>query len=179
MKGRKPKSLEEKRLSGNAGKRPIEVLPVITVTVPLSEYAAPGDLTLDAQAKWNEFIPRLRDLNLLRETDLETLRMLCIEIACYNEARKIRETQGSFYETASKHGSMLRVHPVVGIMERAARQIIKLMESLGMTSVSRVRALATGVQSRQLNLPFIDPAPTAPGAKNDGPVGYLHSRAIN
>ncbi len=179
MKGRKPKSAEQKRLNGNAGKRAFGVMPVVVLTPSVPEYPPPGDMSFRAQTKWNELIPRLMNLNLLRDTDLEALKMLCNAIADYDAAREHIEEHGRYYKVTSKHGAYERRHPAVDDARTASALAIKIMESLGMTSGSRVRALATGIQSRQLNLPFLDVAQPQAGSTNDGPVGYLHSRAIN
>lgn len=88
-RGRTPKSAAEKRLQGNAGKRPI---------APEGDAPPSGDalrcpMWLDKRArmKWRQLAPKLLALGLLSTLDGETLSIAC---QCWAEFRLATEALG-------------------------------------------------------------------------------------
>lgn len=183
MRGRKPKSDEEKRLTGNPGKRAKKKAPAAAPEVKTHALSArnvfdpPEDLNGVGRLKWKQFIPHLLELNLLSRTDFETLKMLCRACERYEQAAAVVARDGFTYTVESKHGTRIAMRPEVGIMERADKRILEYMRELCMTSVTRVRTLATGLQSNQLKLPFAEDAPkqaaSANVLANENPIGFL------
>lgn len=145
-------------------------------------FAAPALLTKGGRAVWARELPRIRQLNLLRTTDLAAFAVYCETSARWEKAKLVLDEGSLTYESVSKHGTMIRVRPEVGIVERCERAMRQFMESLGMTSSSRVRTLGM-MASRQLSLP-LEPSVPAPAAndatgtpvakQNDSPIAFLH-----
>lgn len=176
MRGRPAKSEAVKRLAGNPGKRKTSAERGLhDVETGAGEFSAPVGLTTAAKQVWRNEIGQLRDLNLLKPTDLSAFAVYCEVSARWAKARRVVDRQGMTYESVSKHGTMVRVRPEVGILERAERSMRQFMESLGMTSASRIRTLGQLAGRGQLPLPF-EPTPPAPGTSphGDDPVGYLN-----
>jgi P27 family predicted phage terminase small subunit len=177
-RGRKPKPDALHQLAGNPGKRKRRVdAPVEDLPVPDNEYAPPAMMTKRAALVWRAEMPRLRQLNMLKPTDLAAFAIYCETRARWEICRETLDEHGLTYATESKHGSMVRVRPEVAIMQTAERSMAKFLTELGMTSVSRIRALANKTGG-QLQLPLGEASAqqgqTAQTKGADDPIGYLN-----
>ncbi|HYE51205.1 MAG TPA: phage terminase small subunit P27 family [Azospirillaceae bacterium] len=175
MRGRKPKSAAAKALAGNPGKRKAKAAPPPEPVIR-GEFDPPAHLSPPALVVWLEEMPRLRQLRLLKPTDLAAFAVYCEAAGRYRTASAVVAERGMTYESVSKHGSMVRVRPEVGVMERAERIMRQFMSELGMTSKARVQTLATQGRGDQPNLPGLEPAAgsqTKTVRGDDDPIGYL------
>lgn len=107
---------------------------------------------------WDQLIPHLIRIGTLQRCDVGSLETYCTQYASLvrNKAalKKHREKHGDdFYSTDGRHGEVVRVHPAVGIIERAGKQIKSLATEFGMTPASRKNM---GYDPGQLFLPFSD-----------------------
>lgn len=107
--GRKPKSVEERRLAGNAGHRgrvldhPSSV--AVQQLVEVEEFDAPNDLTIDERHVWTELAPHaFANLTLTRGTALG-FRLLCRNVVLERRyALSVQDAGG-----ASHRGMIQRV----------------------------------------------------------------------
>lgn len=173
-RGRKPKDPEMKALAGNPGKRPIEA-PVDHFSEPVAaDYSldAPRSLPAEGKAAWRIMLPRLRDLGMLRPTDLGALEHYCWAKARHAIAGKTIRAKGMTYETATGYD---RVRPEVGIMEKAERIMQAYEKALAMTSVSRIGAQSNLAGSRQPTLPGFETPQNRPSPNGNAhdPIGFI------
>ena len=94
MRGRKPRSTQTKKLTGNPGGRPLnarepEPPPLDAWNPPLGELTDPVAL-----AEWNRLAPLLRAARQITEADRGVLVALCVEWARYLDATREVRTQG-------------------------------------------------------------------------------------
>jgi P27 family predicted phage terminase small subunit len=105
---------------------------------------------------WDQLIPHLSLIGTLQKCDLGSLESYCTSYASLIRNKQSltqhRKKYGSdYFETDGKHGRMIRVHPAVGVIDRAQRLIKMLAVEFGMTPSSRK---AMGYDPAQLFLPF-------------------------
>lgn len=105
--GRKPKSAEERRLSGNAGHQkvvPHPSVPPSSVTtvnlhappsVVLDEADAPNDLTLDERQIWMRLAPRAIEKRTLHAGTADYFKMFCRVVALEEKYAKSAMDAGS------------------------------------------------------------------------------------
>jgi P27 family predicted phage terminase small subunit len=181
-RGAKPRDPAVAAAAGNPGKRRLrKAREDIGQPVPVDEWAPPSDLAPAVAEVWRRELPRLRQMGLLKVTDLAGFRVFCGAFARYEAGCRVLEAEGCTVQSVSKHGTLLRKHPMVDIVQAAERTIRAYMAEFGMTSQSRVR-VASQLASRQLPLPLsgggepASPQPAAapaPSPTDHGPIGFL------
>lgn len=92
--GRKPKSAEERRIAGNAGKRgrvlahpsapPAPIVPPPPARPPLNEEDAPNDLSLEERQVWLRLAVKAREVGTLTEDTADYFKMFC-RVVCLEE----------------------------------------------------------------------------------------------
>lgn len=146
MRGRKPKSTEQKRLEGNLGKRPLnedEPQPPALAPDPFDEpppeMQGDHELATIAAAEWRRLAPMLRTIRQVTEADRGALLALCLEWARYIVATKKVREQGLVLTTKSGYPI---TNPYLPIATKALQLCNKLWPELGLTPSSRSRVKA-------------------------------------
>lgn len=91
--GRKPKPDWERELDGNAGHRPKVVthpsipVPAEPEPVPVEEFDAPNDLTMDERHVWLELAPHAFAARTLTKATALAFRMLCRNVVLERDMR--------------------------------------------------------------------------------------------
>lgn len=144
MRGRKPTSTTQKRLTGNAGKRALnanEPQPPALEANTLT--AVPAELTGQpaAIAEWERLAPMLQKCQQITEADRAALLALCLEWARYLFATERVRTMGMLVKAPSGYPI---VNPYLSIATKALAGCSKLWPELGLTPSSRSRVTVTG-----------------------------------
>lgn len=153
MKGRKPIPTQLKVLTGNPGKRPIN----LHTFAPKSKLLrCPSHLTGEARKEFNRLAKELHAYDMISEVDRNSLAMICTTWARYVECEKMIEKaaqgggNGLFVKTPNGF-------PVMSPWLQTSNKQIELYKSLcaefGMTPASRVRVTP---QTSQLALPGLE-----------------------
>ncbi len=140
--GRRPKPAHLKLIEGNPGKRPIRAGVVIppTPVVP----APPPHIDDIAKAEWDRIAPGLHALRLLDRVDTASLAAYCTAFSRWvtaenalAEMAKLDKTTGALMIRTS-NGNAVQ-NPLVGVANRAMRDMIKYAAEFGMTPSARTR----------------------------------------
>jgi P27 family predicted phage terminase small subunit len=137
MKGRKPKNLAMKVLTGNPGKRP---LASSTEAVPFkaAPLKMPRGLDKFAASEWKRLTASLGQI--LSPASEGMVLIAAKAYARMKRAEALLEAAGSeLYETMGKSGRMVRPHPAVGMIERASAAYHRALAELGASPVAHVR----------------------------------------
>src|ERR1035437_10901768 len=103
MKGRKPKPTHLKLVTGNAGRRPLNM---DEPKPPRGRPSAPAHISDKARETWGYVSGLLDDMGVLTRADALALEGLCEVYADHLEARKTLKMLGSnYYTTTSESGS--------------------------------------------------------------------------
>jgi len=165
MRGRKPKPTRQRKLEGNAGRRPLnKTEPEPAEIVDASQ--APGELVGNARAiaEWQRLVPMLRDLRMVTEADRGALIAVCLEWARYIEATLKVSILGMVVKTPAGYPIP---NPYLSIATKALAGCHRLWPELGLTPSSRSR-VTTIAEPADPFAEFDDPA-----AHSD-PKGQLH-----
>lgn len=137
MKGRKPKDLTMKLLTGNPGKRPSSSFSSDSPFV-CSTLKKPRGLDKHASREWNRLVETLAPI-----LSPASEGMVLVAVDAYSEMMQAMEalkTGGLTYETISLKGpSMIRERPEVGIKSRARRAYHQALAELGASPVAHTR----------------------------------------
>lgn len=138
MRGRKPKPTEQRRLEGNAGKRP---LPADEVRPPTSHdtfTTTPAELDGDpiATAEWTRLAPMLLQVRAVTDADRAALVALCLEWSRYLEAMKAVRKLGLMVKAPSGY---VMPNPYLSVATKALAGCRALWPELGLTPSSRSR----------------------------------------
>jgi P27 family predicted phage terminase small subunit len=129
------KSVEQKRLEGNPGKRALpDVVSVAGRPMPGELEEPPRGLPADAKLFWRTIIVQLTELGVLDRVDVPQLENLAVAYARIVQARRVIAEDGHFCL-----GSMgqIREHPALAI-ERAYILIFdRLASQYALTPVAR------------------------------------------
>ena len=91
-----------------------------------------------AKRFWKRYAPRLVDLGLLTEVDLDTFRILCELIDERKKLVNIIRKGGFVYETKNQYWeTMYKQRPEVGMKDRIDTQIYRYLQLFGMAPSSR------------------------------------------
>lgn len=157
-RGRKALPDEIKRLKGNPGKRRLNLDQGDDAAV--RKIDVPKYLTAPTQ---KEIFKRVADeinrLRFIRHTDVDGLARWSYYLAKWIGLKKRVDAKNAdvYYETKSKHGKMLRTHPIFASLLQIERVLVSLEDRLGLNPVSR-QQIVRGI--------FAGP-PLAPGALFD------------
>lgn len=130
MRGRKPKTAEEKSLGGNAGHRPFSVAP--DASPEIESLAAPDHFPPMAKAFWNINAPMLAEMGTLRAPDRVALELAALDYAEVHKAWKEIIDNGQVDESGQQS-------PWVAIRNRAEKRLADWLRDFGMTPQARVR----------------------------------------
>lgn len=130
MPGPPPKPLEQKRLTGNPGKRP---LPDRRNTIALAPATArpPAGLGTAGRKLWRH----IATLKWLAESDQAALAEMCALADQVATARKTMTDEGQYYEVRGR----LLPHPAVGVYHTGLAQLTKMLSLFGLTPADRTR----------------------------------------
>lgn len=144
MKGRKPKTVALKILSGNASKRPLSKAGQPFV---VGEIEKPVGLDAYASEEWD----RLTD-HLAPVLCSASRGMLICAVNAYSQlmsADKVIQEKGLTYETCGESGPIIRMRPEVRIRDTARAAYHKALTELGASPVAhgRVQSLPDNNQT--------------------------------
>jgi len=148
MKGRKPKDLAMKILSGNAGKRPLDKsTPATGEPFVAGEIEKPAGLDVWASQEWDRLVERRAPI--LSPASGGMLLVACNAYAQLMKADEIIQAKGLTYETNGEAGTVIRMRPEVRIRDAARTAYHRALTELGASPVahSRVKKLPDGNQT--------------------------------
>lgn len=168
--GPKPKPGEIAEKQGNPGHRPIIKTPE---SVP-AEVAAPEWLDEMGCAIWSLYMPRLRGMGYVKDTDRLSFARLCDHTARWLRLRQKVNEKGESYTTESRHGKMERINPDFAAMLRVEEKMVQLEDRFGLTPAARQQILARLTEPTELTLNL---QPTGQTSERSGsgasPIGML------
>lgn len=131
-RGRRRKPTACKQLEGNRGKRKLntrEPKPAPPAVLDPPEWLGPV-----AIEKWHQLAPRLEQIGILTELDVDLLALLCDAWQKKYEAREVIDKCGGYLYTES---GFIVAHPAMAQEHKANELIRKLNNELGLTPSSR------------------------------------------
>lgn len=167
MPGPAPKPAAIRRRDGNPAKRPIPEEPRVGLPV-VGSFAAPGHLPADAVAVWDEVVPELVAIGLVRSIDATVLEALCRFVARAREADELVDEEGFIVE--GHRGQT--VHPAARVARDSWNSALKIASEYGLTPVGRLRVGAAVLQQKSL-ADELKAALDGSGAKDDDVEGTL------
>jgi len=133
MRGRRPKPSRLKVLTGNPGKRPLNMNePVPNPTVP----ECPPELGPVAQREWNRLVGELAALRLITNLDRAALAAYCAAYALWAEATEAIQKYGAMVKSPSGYPMQ---SPYVAIVNRQTEIMMRIASEFGFTPASRSR----------------------------------------
>lgn len=133
MRGRRPKPVLLKVLSGNPGNRKLN-------KAALSGWPALGDppawLSADERAIWHEIVEDAPS-GLFKAVDSGVLAALACSISTWRDAAVAMRSESRTVPTGDGVGC--KANPLVGIMHQESLGILRLCAELGITPASRSR----------------------------------------
>ncbi len=128
--GRPPKPLEQKRLTGNPGNRP---LPDRRNTIALNPASTrpPAGLGTAGRKLWRH----VATLKWTAESDQMALLEMCALADQVATARKTLTTEGQYYEVRGR----LLPHPAVQVFYSGLAQLAKMLSLFGLTPADRMK----------------------------------------
>lgn len=133
MRGRKPKPTHIKAITGNPGKRPLNVdEPRPEIAVP----DCPAELSDPAKREWDRMVGELAKLRLLTHLDRAALAAYCSAYALWAEAIEAIQKYGAMVK--SPNGYPIQ-SPYVAIANRQAEIMLRISSEFGFTPASRGR----------------------------------------
>lgn len=137
MKGRKPKDVAMKLLTGNPGKRSTASADSDAPFV-CAKLKKPKGLDEYASKEWNRIVSTLAPI-----LSPASAGMVLVAVDAFSQMRratKVLSDAGSdFYKTTGKSGEMLREHPAVGMRDRARTAYHRALAELGASPVAHTR----------------------------------------
>jgi len=133
MRGRWPKPTRMKVLTGNPGKRPLNM------DEPKPEPAVPdcpSELGPVAQREWNRLASELGKLKILTAFDRAILAAYCGAYALWAEATEAIQKYGTMVKSPSGYPIQ---SPYVSIANRQAEIMMRIASEFGFTPASRSR----------------------------------------
>lgn len=136
MKGRKPKDVAMKILTGNPGKRAVS--PSSDAPFTKSPLEKPAGLDDFASAEWDRITDTLAPI--LSPASSGMVLVACDSFSQWQRAQQVVNEKGFTYTTTNKHGlEMSRQRPEVGIAERARTAYHRALTELGASPVAHTR----------------------------------------
>jgi P27 family predicted phage terminase small subunit len=139
VKGRPPKSREQRIAEGNPGRRALPE-PVLGLGKML-EFPPPAELSQAERAAWDRFVPEVARLGWIDAADREVLEQLVHAIALADELRAAVRRDGIMVPTYDKDGIHTgdKVHPAVRAHAQQQTIIVRIAEQFGLTPSARAR----------------------------------------
>lgn len=187
-RGRKALPDEIKALKGNPGKRRLNLDPQADNELGLVK--APDYVSGEAEKKiFARVAQELNHARFVRRTDADALGRWCVYLAKWVSIKKRldagKQHADVYYETASKHGKMLRVHPLFASLFKIEQHLMALEDRIGLNPTAR-QAIVRGLINAP-SLPAGDlfgdaqkpegPMPAKEHAAPElakGPIGFLN-----
>jgi P27 family predicted phage terminase small subunit len=133
MRGRKPKPTRFRVLTGNPGKRPLNINePNPEPVVP----DCPPELSTAARREWDRLVGELGKLRVLTQLDRAALAAYCGAYALWAEAT---EAIGTFGVMVKSPTGLPIQSPYVSIANRQAEIMMRIASEFGFTPASRGR----------------------------------------
>jgi P27 family predicted phage terminase small subunit len=133
---------------GNPGKRKlVDAPPPAAAATPAPAIASPSFLDKDpvAKAVWARFVADyLPGLPFIKPSDAQALARWCYTMAQWTDVTSRLKHKDIAYETESKHGKMLRLHPLFLAQGRLEERLLKIEDRMGLNPMAR-QALIKGV----------------------------------
>jgi P27 family predicted phage terminase small subunit len=157
-RGRPPKSLKLKLLTGNPGKRPLAAAAPQPAARP---PRCPSWLDAEAKNKWKELAPELARLGLLTAIDGDVLAAYCQAWAEFRQATETLAREGRFVKVGGLLvegndgkeawvGYQIQPHPAVA-QQRSAWQAVKSFAALfGLDPSSRSKLHVGGSEPDEM-----------------------------
>lgn len=149
-RGRKALPDEIKALKGNPGKRRLVAAQAIDDTGPVKP---PSYITTAAEREiFKRVSGQLSNVRFIRQTDADALARWCVWLAKWVDIKKrlAGKRADVYYETKSKHGKMLRAHPLYASMIQIDKQLMALEDRIGLNPTSRQAILRGLINAPQL-----------------------------
>jgi len=182
--GRKGKPRDVRVAQGNPGKRPIP--PSQSSAEPNSarrgEIAPPDFLTkTEERALFMAVIAGVLNGAVARSTDVNAYGRWAAYAILWAENKRAIDGPGTevVYETTSKHGAMLRIHPRFAALEKLERLLCHLEDRLGLNPVARqnilrgLQALPLPVQDSFFGVPQEHKPSDPSGDQPRSPIGFV------
>lgn len=148
MRGRKPKPAEQRKREGNAGKRPLPDVVLVSGRPDLDEMREPpAHLTDDAKDFWKDSVVRLVDVGILDRVDVPALEQLCEQYARVRAAQRVIAEVGMFARGST---GQIREHPALKIEREATAMFLRLAEHFALTPIARTRLGLAELHARTL-----------------------------
>lgn len=141
-----------KATRGNPGKRKLqpEIAEISKPASPVSQsaYLAAPDFIADdevATGLWRKFVAEyLPALPYIKPSDTLGLARWCKAMSQWVAVNTMLSNEMIVYETESKHGKMLRMHPLFQAQGRLEDRLLKIEDRLGLNPMAR-QALLKGL----------------------------------
>jgi len=136
-RGRKPLPDEIKALKGNPGKRR---LALTAADEPVSRISAPTFVsTVDEKRIFSRAATELARIRFVKTTDADVLGRWAVYLAKWVSVKKRLGGKKAdvYYETESRHGKMLRVHPLFASLFKIEQHLMALEDRIGLNPSAR------------------------------------------
>jgi P27 family predicted phage terminase small subunit len=142
MQGRKPKPTHLKLVTGNPGKRDLNLKePKPRLSLP----TVPDHLNEWANAEWLRVSQELFDLGILTRLDRAILAAYCGAYGRWVQAEKELAKEPLVVLSAT---GLMKQHPLIGISNTAQREMRAFASELGLSPASRSRVKAEPVNDK-------------------------------
>jgi P27 family predicted phage terminase small subunit len=105
--------------------------------VPSPPLEPPDDLTPHAAALWRRLVPRLIELEMVKDIDAVAMTLLCETFAVWKEARQELADAGTTYEAPDS--KLVKRNPAAAIASQASKDLLALLTQFGLTEAARRR----------------------------------------
>lgn len=119
-----------------AGGRPRKKREEKTLTLKHGAPACPEFLDETAKAKWRDLVAALKTADILAHADVDTMARYCSEYATWRRANDKIQTEGEVLK--GPNGGDIQ-NPYLSVRSKAAIQLNKMSEQLGLDPLSRQR----------------------------------------
>ena len=138
VRGRRPKPTRLKVLTGNPGRRPLNMdEPMPQAAIP----ECPPELGAVARREWDRLVGELTSLKMLTNLDRAALAAYCGSYALWAEATEAIQKYGTMVKAPS--GFPIQ-SPYVAIANRQAEIMMRIASEFGFTPASRSRISTPG-----------------------------------
>lgn len=132
VRGRRPKPTQLKVISGNPGKRPLN----LSEPKPEGPAQCPAWLDGGGKAEWRRVAPHLEKMGLLTAVDMAAFACYCDAVSKLEQANNKIESLGLIAKTG---GGGAKVSPYFTIRSKAMEEIRAFASEFGFTPSSRGR----------------------------------------
>lgn len=144
-RGRKSKPQEQKKESGNPGKRPLNIhVPEFTeiTNIDVPDYMSNLEF---APIMWRSIVPELCAQKILRITDMHNVEAFCMAYENWRKAQRSVANEGIVVSGAM--GGPIK-NPALTASNEAARQMAMFGAMLGLDPSSRARLTGAGQKKK-------------------------------